>query len=320
MNILTAQNLQVAANGDHTDIYLYTLGLLLTAPGHQTALNLHEQVFFEKLTDCKTTEALVWLQNEILIIERLLTSNNNRLNKSSALWYFYRKLLVLAMDMKCGHLKFIETVIHSGKRHFSNYYSWATARWLYDVISATAKADLLEATLKFCVENVRDASAWSALSHMVCQHTEQSHYSFGEFKRLRKLLKLQVKDSYEVSRIPLEVEWYVTKIKSSIDMAAAEEWPPYLCLLTLVIELPEPFRFGAFSSWHGSIVSFEKKQGTIELLRNNPIVPSEIAGNALLSRTARHLGFKKLFLLQLHKRSPSDGGLKSIDPSTHIHT
>ncbi|QLQ78193.1 hypothetical protein HG537_0A04400 [Torulaspora globosa] len=279
------------------NLYFLTLGNLLAAPGNHTAFNLHEKLFIKNLKE--NTDIKFLLRNELLLIERFLTSTNNRLNKCSSLWYFYRKLVILARYHNCEKLSYSSTIIYSGSRHFSNYYCWATARWLYDIISAKEKASLLEAVSNFCFENVRDISSWTALSYMVCQQKRKLKNNYMDYKRLRKLLQLPEEDTSEPDWLHLEIEQYVAKIIKIIDSAAAEEWPPYLCLMEILKEMPGAADLSIFSTWHLDLRNFEEKYGTINLVRNHPVVPSNLCGNALLSRNARHYGLKKVFLLKV---------------------
>lgn len=271
----------------------------MAAPGNHTALNLHERIFLERLNNSTHSDSLLWLGNEILLIERFLTSTNNRLNKSSSLWYLYRKLLILARDHHSEDLNYKSTVLHSGKRHFSNYYCWATARWLYDVVPVAEKAQLLKLTCNFCFETLSDASSWSALSYMICQQRRKSDYNYSDYKHLRELLKLPINDTDAPSWPALRIEQYVTKIIQTIDAAVAEEWPPFLCLMTVVKEFQEAADLAGFSDWRENLQTFEQQHGNITLLRNNPVVPTELSDNAVLHRNARHFGFKKLFLLKI---------------------
>lgn len=271
----------------------------MAAPGNHTALSLHERLFIEKLKENTDTKSLEWLSSELLIIERFLTSTNNRLNKCSSLWYFYRKLLILARYYNCEKLSYRKTVIYSASRHFSNYYCWATARWLYDVIPVEEKASLLEAVINFCFENVRDISSWSALSYMVCQQKRKLKYNYTDYQRLRKLLQLPENDTTEPGWLYLKIELYVTKIIKMIDSAVAEEWPPYFCLMEILSDVPEAADLSTFSTWRTSLRNFEEKYGTISLVRNHPVVPPNLCDDAILSRSARHYGLKKIFLLKI---------------------
>ncbi|QLL30627.1 hypothetical protein HG536_0A04440 [Torulaspora globosa] len=134
---------------------------------------------------------------------------------------------------------------------------------------------------------------------MVCQQRRKLENNYTDYERLRKLLQLPENDTKEPDWLYLKIERYVTKIIQTIDSAVAEEWPPYFCLVEILKEVPEAADLSTFSTWRTNLHNFEEKYGTISLIRNHPVVPPNLSGNALLSRNARHYGLKKLFLLKI---------------------
>lgn len=278
------------------ETYIFTLGFFLTTPENRSALNLHEEAFYGLLRSADPHESLKLLQNEILIVERLLMSTYNRLNKSSSLWCNYRKLLILSRKLGLGLLKFESTFILSASRHFSNYYCWNTMRWFFDVAPLADKRNLLEATQSFCFRNLKDSSSWSALAYMVCQKKLMNCFNFEDYKRLIRHLRLEHDQIEFEAWLQLDVASVLTKIIKKIDTAYVSEWPPFQCLFTIYHHFPETAAPLIPENWIKDIDAFQKEHSAICLLRNNPLIPEAQADDLLLSSNIRHLGFKKLFM------------------------
>lgn len=292
-------------------MYISTLGFFLATPENRSALNLHEKAFYELLRRSNDFESLKLLKQELAIVERLLTSTNNRLNKSSSLWCLYRKLSVISKVLNFENPNLISVFIHSGNRHISNYYCWNSVRWFFDVVSLTEKDRLFEATQMFCFKNIKDASSWSTFSYMVCQQSKKSCFNLTDSERLGKHIGLKESHVGNPGWLVLNVETVAKRILNLIDTASAADWPPYHCLLAIYNEFPKAVTPVIPPSWSEDIIIFEKKHKAICLLRNNPLIPKEFADDLLISSNFRHLGYKKLLIQKLHKLNQNNITLTS---------
>lgn len=282
--------------------YILTLGFLLATPENRSALNLHEKAFYELLWCGSSFESSEILRKELTIIERLLTSTNNRINKSSSLWCIYRKLFIVSREVNLEGSKYVTVFIQSASRHFSNYYCWAALRWFFDVVSLTEKEKLFEATETYCFQNIKDASSWSALSYIVCQQSKRSCFNVSDYERLVRQLDLPQSTIDDPVWLALDTGRIAKDIITTIDTAFVAEWPPFLCLLAILNEFPNTISPSILEKWSQDISSFENKHSSIYLLRNNPSVPASFADDLLKSSCVRHLGYKKLFLQKLRMR------------------
>lgn len=249
--------------------------------------------------DTNKTLRAQFLRREILLVGRLLTCSNNRLNKSSSLWCLYRKLYTLVSATDTCSLDFIPVFIVSACRHFSNYYCWNTARWFFDVIPAFQKRELFLATKAFCFQNSRDSSSWDALAYMINQKEEKKVFNLDDYKRLQNCLNCQTNSRVEPSWLDLDISPLIFEISSYISALTIDEWPPYLCLLRLLSFFPLVLENIPFVEWQEEVLSFEKRYKTIEFIRRNPLTPLCVSDDILLTRKARSLGFKKRFLKSL---------------------
>ncbi|QEU58862.1 Ecm9 [Kluyveromyces lactis] len=133
------------------------LGLLLTTTENRTALNM----LLAKLNKLRETE----INREILFVERLLSCNSARLNKSSSLWDLYKRLYT-AYD---NNLKFKvwDTVTISCEQHFANYYCCNFVRWFHSQLNDSYRQHFVDDFLRFSKKHVNDPSIWSALGTMI---------------------------------------------------------------------------------------------------------------------------------------------------------
>ncbi|CDO94509.1 unnamed protein product [Kluyveromyces dobzhanskii CBS 2104] len=140
------------------DERLYTLqGLLLVTTENRTVLNMY----------LKTLEIMIpdKLSNEIRFIERLLSCNYAKLNKSSSLWNLYKKLY-----SKWGNnitFQAWETVTTSCNQHFANYYCCNFIRWFHDQLNKEQQRCFVDDFFLFSKKHVSDPSIWSALGAII---------------------------------------------------------------------------------------------------------------------------------------------------------
>lgn len=289
------RNLPIYQAATNLDTYYSTIGFLLTTPENKTALNTHVDslIGLIKTECCDNENSSDLLQKEMTLTGRLLTSSNNRLNKSSSLWCLYRKLYILSKSYNMKIEDCVSIFMNSASRHFSSYYCWATARWFFDVIPQTEKEILVNATKRFCFHNFKDSSSWNALSYMICQQRTKSMFNIHDFERLQKNLGLTGDLLEKASWQHLNADSFFSEIMKFIDTVTIVEWPPFLCLLTIAKTFPEITVSRLLTNWRKDIKYFEATYGTIKYLRNTPLVPDGFCNDLVVVRTAKHLGYKK---------------------------
>ncbi|ODQ58702.1 hypothetical protein WICANDRAFT_20037, partial [Wickerhamomyces anomalus NRRL Y-366-8] len=157
------------------DLYYMTLGMMLITNDNHTINQLH-WVLVEKITSNTLKqftslhlEPTQFLIKEVSFIELLLGSNNNKLNKSSTLWHFYKRFFVM------NHLPesdFLETALLSAGSHPTNYYSWSFIRWLAKYTELTKDDELFNKILsrvrQFCQKHTNDIASWDCLVDVLC--------------------------------------------------------------------------------------------------------------------------------------------------------
>ncbi|CCH46792.1 hypothetical protein BN7_6391 [Wickerhamomyces ciferrii] len=157
------------------ELYYMTIGILLVTNENHTSINIHNEIvsYILKRSSSEPFHDLIldsnkFLDKEISIVEILLNSNNNKLNKSSSLWYLYKRLFILkykASQEDHGYISnFIKVVLKSCELHPTNYYAWNFMRWLYKFLkfyNIKIKLDLINIIEGFCFKNNNDFASWS---------------------------------------------------------------------------------------------------------------------------------------------------------------
>jgi len=244
------------------------------------------------------------------MIQSLLTSTRNSLNKSSSLWYWYRKLYILIkqhtsiLEETLSKL-WISTFKNSAELHKCNYYCWNTARWFFDIVpSLKVKTDIFEMTKDFCFKHVSDCSSWDTLGYITSQHLENNMFNFTNYEFLLRRYKLDgnVKvytDTINLSTpiaLDLGVESIVRDLILYVDSLSVKDWTVFLCLSRIMnsskIVLADHIR----RYWLDQISKFEDQQGIISFKNMNPIIPLSKRDDLTISNLFLHYGWKKRFL------------------------
>ncbi|AGO10185.1 AaceriAEL288Wp [[Ashbya] aceris (nom. inval.)] len=278
------------------DAFMATIGLLFTSYENRSALNMHERLFLERMD---SSEAAKSLDQEIKYVEALLTSNIGKLNKSSSLWIWYRKLVVLQREMfTTAHQRVIEVCRQSAELHFANYYCWNTLRWYYDVLEWSNEdvTPLREMVRAFAFSHLRDVSAWDALSYL---HSDGGAYTSSEYTRLAQCLGLEVQlkpplATAAQARCQKAAELARELIKF-IDTCDVCEWNAYRCLY-LLLQYSHCNTAELLAQWQQELDSFESK---VMLVRGCPILPQLAPGNDLLEDIRQKQMMNKKRLLHM---------------------
>lgn len=276
------------------DLFYCTIGFLLTTPENKTILNVHLELILKFIKD-KAVDIEEFLQGNGRLSQRLLTSSNNRLNKSSSLWFFYKILYILNKNATSGclHFNFIDTIINSGSQHTSNYYCWNASRWFFDVSSIEKKKKLLSEVKTFCFANIGDCSAWSALTYMFCQSSRELTHNIDDYKNLHNQLHINYDDERIPSFYSFDIASFLTELESFITKLRINERPPFLCLLNIMDSFPNNDHVKMFERWGSEVKEFEYKYGKIEIIRNHVKVPDSFSNDAILVTSIVHFGNKK---------------------------
>ena len=130
------------------------------------------------------------------LVGLLFSSTDQRLNKSSMLWFYYKKLVVLKKQNSTSpdlgdHVE--QVCLKSAKNHFANYYCWNTIRWIFDnELNDNKKSAIFSQVFQFCRSNFTDCSAWDTLAYFSKQSSlkQYSSYNVISHRRIQRLLKL----------------------------------------------------------------------------------------------------------------------------------
>ncbi|CAI4045059.1 Ecm9p SKDI_11G2160 [Saccharomyces kudriavzevii IFO 1802] len=287
------------------NIYFMTIGLLLTTPENKTIHNIHEQLLRKYFQDNSILSIPNLFVKEVRLVQRLLCSSSNRINKSSSLWILYRKLYVLSLGAKTPVFPdFCFLFNSSASQHFSNYYCWNTARWFYDNSTFDKKKELFDLTKRFCFQHIKDCSSWSTLAYMVCQQKLKNVYNIHDFQRLTSSFDLQIKPNKADLDFQIPgADVFPRELVEWIDNTYVADWPPYLCFLQIT-ELnlyPGISIDSVLSTWKTQVQIFEEKCGCIKLKNNAPVVPEQFTSDLLISVNFVHFGYKKLLNILFDK-------------------
>ncbi|CCK68340.1 Ecm9p KNAG_0A06860 [Huiozyma naganishii CBS 8797] len=279
-------------------LYQMTIGLLMTTAENKMNLNLHKGAFFRCLTSSE--EDLKFLRREIAVVSRLLTCTNNKINKSSSLWCWYRQLFALWNRYRLPlDLWDTDIFMRSGSKHFSNYYCWNTCRWIFDNLTDfTVKEKLFHETKRFAFQNTRDSSCWHALTYMACQQQTKNIFAIKDYETLNKG---RVEGTPEIVWLPVEILKLQNEIVKFIDTFTISEWPAYLFLLSIVQVFSLPHTL--FHPWMNDVYRFEEENGMIQLQWGfYSVIPKALEVDLLKYSMARHMAMKKTFFIKLGAR------------------
>ncbi|KAG0658277.1 hypothetical protein C6P45_002213 [Maudiozyma exigua] len=295
------------------DVYYMTLGFMLSTPENKMILAMHEDCLLILISESADTRQI--LEKELLLVQALLTSTRNSINKSSSMWYLYRKIYLLMEQNNVESVQIslkylISTFRNSAGLHVSNYYCWNTLRWFFDVIpSQQIKQAIFEMTKSFCLRHISDCSSWDALGYICCQSKEKYSNNIENYYFLRRrysTCQLNCDESYRsLTILPLfkiEILPLVDEIVHFIDSFFIKDWTVYLCLLRIVITY-KLYDAHFLQLWKGGIMSFENTYKQIKFKNGTPLVPNTEKDNLSVSNSFLHYGWKKIFLNRLEKKT-----------------
>lgn len=164
-------------------LYMATNSLLITTNEYSTIWSLHERIVGELYSRGNTSV----LHEDFMFCVALSTSRLAKVNKSSSLWFWLRKLAVKLVfhDRKVNHLDFGKQIIRSLELHFANYCASFTMIWLLDVAHIFEVLDtpsILTLLRESCRQNLKDVSLWNTLASVL--GGKHSQYSLVHYKQI----------------------------------------------------------------------------------------------------------------------------------------
>lgn len=127
-----------------------------------------------------------------------------------------------------------------------------------------------------------------------CPNAQQ--FSVSHFNDLRHEFGFKP-TSFALTALDIDYERYFDDILEFIDYAEVKEWPPFLCLESLLFRMPHKWKNARFKKWWQDIRSFEAEQ--FEIAIESPIrLPhtGTFENDLLLQRLAASLVLKKKLL------------------------
>lgn len=180
------------------ELYYFTFGYLLTTNENHTIIKLHQELFHRLLASGDIS-----LQDEFRLIISLLTSRLKRINKSSSLWLWMKKLSIMHVfnggghDIQASFTQLIDCITKAQELHFANYYASNYLRWCIRLLRATnpnrtapdTKLEYIKRKLvSLCHKDLVDVSVWSTLEVLINQdpkvEIEPELFVIQEFNRL----------------------------------------------------------------------------------------------------------------------------------------
>lgn len=172
----------IAHQHNLSELYMATNAVLLTTNDHLTCWRYHEEIVGEMSR--KDPEILV---SDFKFCLALATLRLAKINKSSGLWHWLRRLsVILAIEQdKSGLEELLELVLVSMERHLANYAASHTFMWTFDVLLLLGRIDfenlefetleqpkvsyhhILGLLRSRCRANLHDISLWTVLTHVL---------------------------------------------------------------------------------------------------------------------------------------------------------
>ncbi|KAK6460147.1 hypothetical protein DFJ63DRAFT_316016 [Scheffersomyces coipomensis] len=257
--------IQTGSDEEIWNLYLCTIGYMITTNENHTIIRLHELLVFEIYDD----QGEEFIDKELDLITAFLTSRLRRINKSSSLWFWIKKLTVLTLfnpllnhqkDVKSIGSMLIDRAFRSSQLHFANYYASNYLRWFISVlgyIQYSEQSSLVKETAQqllqhlqkglqdLCRSNLRDVALWNLFEYYLITKYNPHHnvtFSLNEYNRIADQLSDYVEplDIMETDNISVdkesntkyiidEISWLL-KVKCLIET-------PYTTLLRPLIQL-----------------------------------------------------------------------------------
>ncbi|GEQ67644.1 hypothetical protein JCM33374_g1309 [Metschnikowia sp. JCM 33374] len=178
----SAKNVRNMSQHELECVYIACIALLSTTNDHSTIWRVHESVVLE-LAGRSGGSGSSWVKKDFTYMIALATSCLDKINKSSVLWHWLRKLAVVCVFRDFSNSKFYifcKHVLRSMDAHFANYAAGFTLVWLVQVARSLElhfdEMAVLSLLREYSRKRLGDISLWTAfgriLSDKKCVYAE----------------------------------------------------------------------------------------------------------------------------------------------------
>lgn len=233
----TLEEIPDMSDSDLLNLYFATLALLVTTNEYHTVWRIHECVVFEG-TRRKYFGDDFYVQ-DLHFCTALATSRLARVNKSSTLFLWIRKLTILVFENERLLTYVILRLLKSMQLHFANYCASFTLQWIIELLHYRGELPVWKNTIlvplrKQCRLSLKDISMWRTLSCLLSPQGNAyatEHYAalsekvsedLGESMQVREEQKGELPD-FSDSSVFFDLEWLL-KVECSV-------YTPYECIL-----------------------------------------------------------------------------------------
>lgn len=169
-------NLDRLSRSELDELYYMTLGFLITTNEHSTIIALHEAL----------VQRLKSHEYDLEIISCFLTCRMKRINKSSSLWHWLKKLTLIRINKGEDVDNLLQRALVSCKLHFANYYANNYLQWVITVCRSKriGLSDFQEPLINLCRAHLLDSSIWRTLKIYFRLDEKLVDYMAEEYNRL----------------------------------------------------------------------------------------------------------------------------------------
>ncbi|KAG5418127.1 hypothetical protein I9W82_004456 [Candida metapsilosis] len=181
------------------ELYYMTLGYMITTNEHSTVISLHEELV-KKLGN---------YEYDSEIVSCFLTCRMKRINKSSSLWHWLKKVTIIHISNGQDVSLLLHRALVSCELHFANYYGNNYLQWLI-IVCKLKGIDLNEfekMLINSCRANLSDSSLWGSLKMLFNPDDGSVDYVSEEYNRITGLpLQRDISVGYE-DKIVEQFQW-----------------------------------------------------------------------------------------------------------------
>ncbi|CUM67178.1 uncharacterized protein PRCAT00004871001 [Priceomyces carsonii] len=236
--------LERASEKEVWELYLMTLGYLISTNENHTIFNIHELVVM-KLYYRKGRSFLL---DEFNIMTSFASSRLKKINKSSSLWFWIKKLTLLLVFSQSGtdeesvtlYRKLIDRTLKSASLHFANYYAFNFFRWLHQLNCVLGYKSInqymLEELLLKCHQSLKDVSVWDTLLVVLLGEPKDFRFAVEEYNYIAHAYSLN-EIQYEEVKMKNNEELILRELSWLLNVKCPYE-TPYISLINATRCLP----------------------------------------------------------------------------------
>lgn len=170
--------------------YFATVALIFTTNDHSTVWRVHEQVMW---AISRGVNHHLWASRDLKLCTSLATSRLDKINKSSLLWHWLRKLSVFFFFHNFDNLHFIaflKQILRSMEAHFANHAAAFSLVWLVQIARILEKEfdeiSVIHLLRIQCRQKLGDISLWACFGQILSG--KNSPYAEKMYEKLVHLL------------------------------------------------------------------------------------------------------------------------------------